>query len=108
MRFAPLWLASHSKPAAFRPPGACRYRKERGMTGGMMLYCSFCGKSQDEALCLVAGPTVFICDNCTRTADDIVFEHRVAQAVKRLLPALAAGSGTAETSETSAQCEASQ
>jgi len=32
---------------------------------GKLLYCSFCGKSQHEVRKLIAGPSVFICDECT-------------------------------------------
>lgn len=38
------------------------------------LYCSFCGKSQHEVGRLVAGPTVFICDDCAVLCVDIVWE----------------------------------
>ena len=40
------------------------------------LYCSFCGKSQHEVEKLVAGPRVFICDECTDLCHEIV--HRVS------------------------------
>jgi ClpX C4-type zinc finger/Glyoxalase superfamily protein len=40
------------------------------------LYCSFCGKSQFEAKKLIAGPTVFICDECVDLCDDIIEEER--------------------------------
>ena len=36
------------------------------------LYCSFCGKSQHEVRKLIAGPTVFICDECVELCMDIV------------------------------------
>ena len=39
------------------------------------LYCSFCGKSQREVCKLVAGPTVFICDECVELCMDIVGEE---------------------------------
>jgi hypothetical protein len=39
------------------------------------LYCSFCGKSQHEVAKLIAGPSVFICDECTGLCDDIVSEQ---------------------------------
>ncbi|MDC1527580.1 ATP-dependent Clp protease ATP-binding subunit ClpX, partial [Gammaproteobacteria bacterium] len=32
--------------------------------GGKLLYCSFCGKSQHEVRKLIAGPSVFVCDEC--------------------------------------------
>lgn len=37
------------------------------------LFCSFCGKSQDEVAKLIAGPTVYICDECTELCDDIIW-----------------------------------
>jgi len=37
----------------------------------MKLYCSFCGKTQDEVKKLIAGPTVFICDECVDLCKDI-------------------------------------
>ena len=36
------------------------------------LYCSFCGKSQHEVKKLIAGPTVFICDECDELCNDII------------------------------------
>lgn len=39
-----------------------------------ILYCSFCGKSQHEIRKLIAGPTVFICDECTELCEDIIWE----------------------------------
>ena len=48
------------------------------------LYCSFCGKSQHEARKLIAGPTVFICDECVDLCMDIVHEERAGD-VKSLL-----------------------
>jgi hypothetical protein len=40
-------------------------------------YCSFCGKSQHEVRKLIAGPTVFICDECVALCTDIVESRRV-------------------------------
>lgn len=42
------------------------------------LYCSFCGKSQYEVDKLIAGPTVFICDECVVLCMDIIFETQKA------------------------------
>ena len=42
--------------------------------GGETLHCSFCGKSQYEVRKLIAGPTVFICDECTNLCNDILKE----------------------------------
>ena len=41
------------------------------------LHCSFCGKSQREVRKLIAGPTVFICDECVELCMDIMREERV-------------------------------
>ena len=41
-----------------------------------ILYCSFCGKSQQEVSQLIAGPTVFICDECVDLCADIMREKR--------------------------------
>jgi ATP-dependent Clp protease ATP-binding subunit ClpX len=46
------------------------------------LYCSFCGKSQHEARKLIAGPTVFICDECVELCMDIVREENQSSLVK--------------------------
>ncbi len=41
-------------------------------TPAKLLYCSFCGKSQHDVRKLIAGPSVFICDECVELCDDIV------------------------------------
>ena len=46
------------------------------------LYCSFCGKSQHEVRKLIAGPTVFICDECVELCIDIIREENKTQIVK--------------------------
>jgi ATP-dependent Clp protease ATP-binding subunit ClpX len=46
------------------------------------LYCSFCGKSQREVRKLVAGPTVFICDECANLCMDIIGEENKSSLVK--------------------------
>ena len=46
------------------------------------LYCSFCGKSQHEVRKLIAGPTVFICDECVELCMDIIREETKAQGLK--------------------------
>jgi ATP-dependent Clp protease ATP-binding subunit ClpX len=43
--------------------------------GGKVLYCSFCGKSQHEVRKLIAGPSVFICDECVELCNDIIREE---------------------------------
>ena len=46
-----------------------------GDDGGKLLYCSFCGKSQHEVRKLIAGPSVFICDECADLCNDIIREE---------------------------------
>ena len=46
------------------------------------LYCSFCGKSQHEVRKLIAGPTVFICDECVELCMDIIREENKSSIVK--------------------------
>jgi hypothetical protein len=46
------------------------------------LYCSFCGKSQHEVRKLIAGPTVFICDECIELCRDIIQEEKKSSLTK--------------------------
>jgi ATP-dependent Clp protease ATP-binding subunit ClpX len=46
------------------------------------LYCTFCGKSQREVRELIAGPTVFICDECVELCMDIIGEENKSSLVK--------------------------
>ncbi len=46
---------------------------------GKLLYCSFCGKSQHEVRKLIAGPSVFICDECVELCNDIIREEMQEQ-----------------------------
>ncbi|MEQ8263301.1 ATP-dependent Clp protease ATP-binding subunit ClpX [Pseudohaliea sp.] len=46
-----------------------------GDDSGKLLYCSFCGKSQHEVRKLIAGPSVFICDECVDLCNDIIREE---------------------------------
>ena len=72
------WNILAAKIEAAEPPT----REERGLSVGAQndpaplqtLYCSFCGKSQHEVRKLIAGPEVFICDECTDLCYGIV--HR--------------------------------
>ena len=47
-----------------------------------ILYCSFCGKSQHEVKKLIAGPTVFICDECVELCMDIIKEESKSSLIK--------------------------
>ncbi len=46
-----------------------------GDDNGKLLYCSFCGKSQHEVRKLIAGPSVFVCDECVELCNDIISEE---------------------------------
>ena len=46
--------------------------EKKGSSGEKLLYCSFCGKSQHEVKKLIAGPSVFICDECIDLCNDII------------------------------------
>ncbi|MGD9637900.1 MAG: ATP-dependent Clp protease ATP-binding subunit ClpX [Alphaproteobacteria bacterium] len=62
--------------------------KTTGSDSKNTLYCSFCGKSQHEVKKLIAGPTVFICDECVELCMDIIREEQKNQVVnsKKGLP----------------------
>ncbi len=49
--------------------------QENKSTDGKILYCSFCGKSQHEVRKLIAGPSVYICDECVELCNDIIREE---------------------------------
>jgi ATP-dependent Clp protease ATP-binding subunit ClpX len=53
---------------------------DKSQDSGKLLYCSFCGKSQHEVRKLIAGPSVFICDECVELCNDIVREELQVQA----------------------------
>ncbi|TXK65900.1 ATP-dependent Clp protease ATP-binding subunit ClpX [Alkalisalibacterium limincola] len=63
-------------------------RQGRSSDSGKILYCSFCGKSQHEVRKLIAGPSVFICDECVELCNDIIREEleEKAQAARSHLP----------------------
>jgi len=50
-----------------------------GEGSGKLLYCSFCGKSQNDVRKLIAGPSVFICDECVDLCNDIIREEILDQ-----------------------------
>lgn len=50
-------------------------RYNKGDDTGKLLYCSFCGKSQHEVQKLIAGPSVFVCDECVDLCNDIIREE---------------------------------
>ncbi|MFT5396054.1 MAG: ATP-dependent Clp protease ATP-binding subunit ClpX [Gammaproteobacteria bacterium] len=50
-------------------------KQSKNGDGDRLLYCSFCGKSQHEVRKLIAGPSVFICDECVELCNDIIREE---------------------------------
>jgi ATP-dependent Clp protease ATP-binding subunit ClpX len=54
--------------------------KDKDQDEDKLLYCSFCGKSQNEVRKLIAGPSVFICDECVDLCNDIIREEADAEA----------------------------
>ena len=65
--------------------------EKKGASGEKVLYCSFCGKSQHEVKKLIAGPSVFICDECIELCNDIIrdevpAEGALAKSAKSDLP----------------------
>ncbi|MBQ84860.1 MAG: ATP-dependent Clp protease ATP-binding subunit ClpX [Gammaproteobacteria bacterium] len=61
----------------------------KGEDNGKLLYCSFCGKSQHEVRKLIAGPSVFVCDECVDLCNDIIREEiqeKDADSATRKLP----------------------
>jgi len=56
-------------------------KKSTGKQGH--LFCSFCGKSQEEVKKLVAGPSVYICDECIELCNDIIAEEQEREALSR-------------------------
>ncbi len=58
----------------------------KGSASGRTLYCSFCGKSEHEVRKLIAGPSVFICDECVDLCNDIMREELASKPAKKGLP----------------------
>lgn len=61
----------------------------KGDDNGKLLYCSFCGKSQHEVRKLIAGPSVFVCDECVDLCNDIIREEiqeKDTESTSRKLP----------------------
>ena len=52
---------------------------KKGSSSEKVLYCSFCGKSQHEVKKLIAGPSVFICDECIELCNDIIRDEVPAE-----------------------------
>jgi len=50
-------------------------KKGNGSDSNNLLFCSFCGKNQNEVRKLIAGPSVYICDECVDLCNDIIKEE---------------------------------
>ncbi len=64
-------------------------KQGKGNNGDRLLYCSFCGKSQHEVRKLIAGPSVFVCDECVELCNDIIREEvqdRTTTGIGKKLP----------------------
>lgn len=62
-------------------------RSTTGNDSEKLLYCSFCGKSQHEVKKLIAGPSVYVCDECVELCNDIILEEledETSTAIKKL------------------------
>ena len=57
--------------------------EKKGSSSEKVLYCSFCGKSQHEVKKLIAGPSVFICDECIELCNDIIRDEVPAEEQRR-------------------------
>jgi ClpX C4-type zinc finger/Glyoxalase superfamily protein len=69
------WNILSAKIDAARPHSGPAGSSQNPVSQAKLLYCSFCGKNQDEVDKLVAGPAVFICDECIDLCTDIVDEQ---------------------------------
>ena len=61
--------------------------EKKGSSSEKILYCSFCGKSQHEVKKLIAGPSVFICDECIDLCNDIIRDEVAAESDQSSRPA---------------------
>ena len=62
----------HCQPCNSPPHPTTFMAEKKGSSSEKVLYCSFCGKSQHEVKKLIAGPSVFICDECIELCNDII------------------------------------
>ena len=60
--------------------------EKKGTSSEKVLYCSFCGKSQHEVKKLIAGPSVFICDECIELCNDIIRDEVPAEGAPARAP----------------------
>ena len=72
------WNILAAKIEAERPPPDVA-----PATGPETLHCSFCGKSQHEVEALIAGPTVYICDQCVGLCDNIIEDQAIDRTLRQ-------------------------
>ena len=65
-----------------RPPADVAMAEETPANGAKTLHCSFCGKSQHDVAALIAGPTVFICDECVGLCDNIIEDQAIDRTLR--------------------------
>src|SRR5262245_27052330 len=75
-------MSANTAPPAAGGAGAGGRKVARKDFQGGQLTCSFCGKSQREVRKLIAGPTVYICDECIRLCTDIIDEENEREATE--------------------------
>ena len=76
------WNILAARIEAERPAADLAPADPASASGPKTLYCSFCGKSQHDVAALIAGPTVFICDECVRLCDNIVEDQAIDRALR--------------------------
>ena len=59
---------------------------EGNTSDGKLLHCNFCGKSQHEVRKLIAGPSVYVCDECVELCNDIIREELQESGEKSAAP----------------------
>src|SRR5215467_4684581 len=94
------WNVLSAKIEAAAPASAKRspsVAAQNDRTAPKTLYCSFCGKSQHEVRRLIAGPTVYICDECVELCNDFVDDLHDEKELDRLLEGGAKNASTMST-----------
>jgi len=76
------WNILAAKIEAERPSPDIAMAEGAPAIGPGTLHCSFCGKSQHEVAALIAGPTVFICDECVGLCDNIIEDQAIDRTLR--------------------------
>jgi len=80
--------AKEARVKAINDAYAAQAQREREERERSLLYCGFCGKNQHEVFRLIAGPTLFICDECVALCADIIEEGKEADRRRAEIEAL--------------------